>query len=68
MTGTKNLQEQIIDKDLPVFTQVLDRPLTATVMKGRSNYLCLHRYQAMRSGGFPRQQRLGGCGDRDRSR
>ena len=31
-------------------------------MKGRSNYLCLHRYQAMRSGGLPRQQRLGGFG------
>ena len=59
-TGTKNLQEQIVDKDLPVLTRVLDRPFTATVMKGRSNYLCLHRYQAMRSGGLPRQQRLGG--------
>jgi len=61
-TGTKNLQEQIVDKDLPVLTKVLDRPFTATVMKGRSNYLCLHRYQAMRSGGLPRQQRLGGFG------
>src|SRR6188768_684466 len=61
-TGTKNLQEQIVDKDLPVLTRVLDRPFTATVMKGRSNYLCLHRYQAMRSGGLPRQQRLGGFG------
>lgn len=61
-TGTKNLQEQIVDKDLPVLTRVLDRPFTATVMKGRSNYLCLHRYQAMRSGGLPRQQRLGGYG------
>jgi ATP-dependent DNA helicase DinG len=61
-TGTKNLQEQIVDKDLPVLTRVLDRTFTATVMKGRSNYLCLHRYQAMRSGGLPRQQRLGGFG------
>ena len=61
-TGTKNLQEQIVDKDLPVLTRVLDRTFTATVMKGRSNYLCLHRYQAMRSGGLPRQQRFGGFG------
>jgi ATP-dependent DNA helicase DinG len=61
-TGTKNLQEQIVDKDLPVLRKVLDRPFTATVMKGRSNYLCLHRYQAMKSGSLPRQQRLGGFG------
>ena len=61
-TGTKNLQEQIVDKDLPVLEQVLDRRFTATVMKGRSNYLCLHRYQAMKSGSLPRQPRLGGFG------
>jgi ATP-dependent DNA helicase DinG len=61
-TGTKNLQEQIVEKDLPVLMKVLDRPFTATVMKGRGNYLCLHRYQAMKSGGLPRQQRLGGFG------
>jgi ATP-dependent DNA helicase DinG len=61
-TGTKNLQEQIVEKDLPILTRVLGRPFTATVMKGRSNYLCLHRYQAMKSGTLPRQQRLGGFG------
>ena len=61
-TGTKNLQEQIVDKDLPVVSAIVDRPFTATVMKGRGNYLCLHRYQAMKSGSLPRQQRLGGFG------
>ena len=61
-TGTKNLQEQIVEKDLPVLTTVLDKPFTATVMKGRGNYLCRHRYQAMLSGSLPRQQRLGGFG------
>ena len=59
-TGTKNLQEQIVEKDLPVLTRVVDRPFTVTVMKGRGNYLCRHRYQAMLSGSLPRQQRLGG--------
>jgi ATP-dependent DNA helicase DinG len=61
-TGTKNLQEQIVEKDLPVLTRVVDRPFSVTVMKGRGNYLCRHRYQAMLSGSLPRQQRLGGFG------
>jgi len=63
-TGTKNLQEQIVQKDLPVLAEAIDRPFTATVMKGRANYLCLHRFQALKTGGLPRQQRLGGFGGR----
>ncbi len=63
-TGTKNLQEQIVQKDLPVLAEALDKTFTATVMKGRGNYLCLHRFQALRAGGLPRQQRLGGFGGR----
>jgi ATP-dependent DNA helicase DinG len=63
-TGTKNLQEQIVQKDLPVLAAALAVPFTATVMKGRGNYLCLHRFQALRAGGLPRQQRLGGLGGR----
>jgi ATP-dependent DNA helicase DinG len=47
-TGTKNLQEQIFFKDLPVLREVLGVPFTATCMKGRGNYLCLHRFDAFR--------------------
>jgi ATP-dependent DNA helicase DinG len=61
-TGTKNLQEQIVNKDLPVVAETVGRPFTATVMKGRGNYLCLHRLQAMKTGDLARQQRLGGLG------
>jgi ATP-dependent DNA helicase DinG len=43
-TGTKNLQEQIFFKDLPTLREALGKPFTATLMKGRSNYLCLHRF------------------------
>jgi ATP-dependent DNA helicase DinG len=43
-TGTKNLQEQIFFKDLPVLQDALGLEFTATYMKGRANYLCLHRY------------------------
>src|SRR5215510_13629375 len=42
-TGTKNLQEQIFFKDIPALRDVLDVPFTAACMKGRANYLCLHR-------------------------
>ncbi len=42
-TGTRNLQEQIYFKDIPALGDALDVPFTATLMKGRTNYLCLHR-------------------------
>jgi len=47
-TGTKNLQEQIFFKDLPALRDALGKPFTATLMKGRSNYLCLHRFETER--------------------
>ena len=50
-TGTKNLQEQIYFKDLPVLTSALPVKFTATYMKGRANYLCLHRFDAVRNEG-----------------
>jgi len=43
-TGTKNLQEQIFFKDIPALRDALGKPFSATLMKGRSNYLCLHRF------------------------
>jgi ATP-dependent DNA helicase DinG len=49
-TGTKNLQEQIYFKDLPALQAALGVPFTATLMKGRSNYLCLHRWEMYRDG------------------
>ena len=48
-TGTKNLQEQIFFKDLPVLHEALGVAFTATCMKGRGNYLCLHRFESFRS-------------------
>ncbi|MCL4812893.1 MAG: ATP-dependent DNA helicase [Vicinamibacteraceae bacterium] len=47
-TGTKTLQDQILDKDLPLVSRALGRPVKATCMKGRGNYLCLHRYEQFR--------------------
>jgi len=42
-TGTKNLQEQLMEKDIPFLQSVLPKPFKATYMKGRNNYLCLNR-------------------------
>jgi len=49
-TGTKNLQEQIFFKDIPALRDALGVPFTATLMKGRGNYLCLHRWDMFRDG------------------
>src|SRR5215813_3471360 len=50
-TGTKNLQEQLMEKDIPFIQSVLPRKFAATYMKGRNNYLCLQRFH--RSGSSP---------------
>jgi ATP-dependent DNA helicase DinG len=42
-TGTKNLQEQLMEKDIPFLQKILPKKFTAAYMKGRSNYACLHR-------------------------
>ena len=42
-TGTKNLQDQLFHKDLPIVSKALSVPATVAILKGRANYLCLHR-------------------------
>ena len=42
-TGTKNLQEQLMEKDIPFLQSVLPKSFKAAYMKGRNNYACLHR-------------------------
>ena len=42
-TGTKNLQEQLMEKDIPFLQKVMPKKFTAAYMKGRSNYACLHK-------------------------
>ena len=51
-TGTKNLQEQIIEHELPLIERASGKSFDVVVMKGRSNYLCearLERATAQRS-------------------
>lgn len=42
-TGTKNLQEQLMEKDVPFLQSILPKKFTAAYMKGRGNYACLQR-------------------------
>jgi ATP-dependent DNA helicase DinG len=44
-TGTKNLQDQLFNKDLPIIRKALKTPFVAALLKGRSNYLCKYRLQ-----------------------
>ena len=46
-TGTRNLQEQIFFKDIPILESLLG-PLQVSYMKGRGNYLCRHKLYALR--------------------
>jgi len=43
-THTKNLQEQIFSKDLPLLASILPDPFRYELIKGKSNYLCLRRW------------------------
>ena len=49
-TATKNLQDQLFHKDLPLVRDTLGLPVRATLVKGRANYLCLHRLERARTG------------------
>ncbi len=54
-TGTKNLQEQLFRRDLPRLLEALGTPVRTALLKGRANYLCLHRLERARSGMVDRQ-------------
>ncbi|MGL1958151.1 MAG: ATP-dependent DNA helicase [Colwellia sp.] len=42
-TGTKNLQEQLFHKDIPLIKKALVSNAQIALLKGRSNYLCRYR-------------------------
>lgn len=44
-TGTRNLQDQLFHRDLPRVRKILGSPVRVALLKGRSNYLCLRRFQ-----------------------
>ena len=54
-TNTLNLQEQILNKEIPFIRRHINPELTAICVKGRQNYLCLYRWRQFASSP---QQRL----------
>ena len=42
-TATKTLQTQIVEREAKLLTRVLGRPVSAALLKGRENYLCVRR-------------------------
>jgi ATP-dependent DNA helicase DinG len=44
-TGTKTLQDQLYHRDLPAVARAIGRPVRIALLKGRANYLCLHRLE-----------------------
>jgi len=44
-TNTKNLQEQLIYKDIPLLARALDLEFSAVLVKGRENYICRRKWQ-----------------------
>lgn len=44
-TGTKNLQDQLFHRDIPLVRKALNVPVSVSLLKGRSNYLCIERME-----------------------
>lgn len=49
-TATKNLQDQLYDRDLPLLLRALALPRRVARLKGRANYLCRQRLDRARQG------------------
>nr|WP_255680744.1 ATP-dependent DNA helicase [Azonexus sp. R2A61] len=52
-TGTKTLQDQLFNKDLPMVREVLKAPVRIALLKGRANYVCpYHLNRSLADGRF----------------
>jgi ATP-dependent DNA helicase DinG len=53
-TGTKTLQDQLFERDLPMIRDALAVPITVALLKGRANYVChYHLERTAREGRLP---------------
>lgn len=50
-TGTKTLQDQLFDRDIPAVRSVLSVPVTIALLKGRANYVCHHHLERVKADG-----------------
>ena len=51
-TGTKNLQDQLFQKDLPMVRDALNAPVSVALLKGRANYVCHYHLARTESDGM----------------
>jgi ATP-dependent DNA helicase DinG len=52
-TGTKTLQDQLFDRDLPAVRSALATGASTALLKGRANYVCLYRLRRSTEAGVP---------------
>jgi len=50
-TGTKTLQDQLFDRDIPMVRKALSAPVTIALLKGRANYICHHYLERAKADG-----------------
>ena len=59
-TGTKTLQDQLFQRDLPMVRDALKAPATVALLKGRANYVChYHLERARQEGRFLSREEAG---------
>ena len=56
-TGTKTLQDQLYDRDLPAVRDALASGASAALLKGRANYVCLYRLRRASTEARPDRRR-----------
>ncbi len=50
-TGTKTLQDQLFDRDIPIVRKALSVPVTIALLKGRANYICHYHLERAKTDG-----------------
>ncbi|MGH8621144.1 MAG: ATP-dependent DNA helicase, partial [Burkholderiales bacterium] len=56
-TGTKTLQDQLFDRDIPTVRRALGAPVTVALLKGRANYVChYHLERALQDARLPARE------------
>jgi ATP-dependent DNA helicase DinG len=48
-TGTRTLQQQLLENEIPLVRDATRYPFSCAVLKGRANYLCLRRWKRFRA-------------------
>jgi ATP-dependent DNA helicase DinG len=59
-TGTRNLQDQLFLRDIPVVRKALNAPVSIALLKGRANYVChFHLDRTLQNGRLTAREDVG---------